>query len=338
MKTRSLQLSLALALALGAAAVGAAQDAKSAPKADAKESRSAESRSFTFTTGGTTAPQEKITYLGVETGPVPRALAAHLGLPPDHGLTINAVAENSPAASVLRQHDVLVKFEDQVLVDSRQLSVLIRAKKPGDDVKLTFMRAGQQQTATVKLGERELARGLRAIELGEGNAFRFLGGPEGAVAIERLRELPGLARDEINDALRIIGRERGNWFANPRVHIFRRGEKGGSTILNLAEGNVVFSDAEGTIEVVASAGDRQLTVKDSAGKVLFQGPINNDEQREQLPEAIKERLQKIEVSTFEFEAGEELEQEGGALPTTRPTKTSRPLAPPLRALPATRPF
>lgn len=338
MKSRHLTTSLVLALALGGAAALVAQDAKSEPKADAKETKSTRSRSFTFVSGDAAGEKEKVAYLGVETAPVPRALAAHLGLPPEHGLAVNAVAENSPAAAVLKQHDVLVKFDDQVLVDSRQLSVLIRAKKTGDDVKLTFMRAGKEQTATVKLGERELARGLRAIELGEGNAFRFLGGPEGAVAIERLRELPGLARDEINDALRIIGRERGNWFANPRVHIFRRGEKGGSTILNLAEGNVVFSDDEGTIEVVASAGDRQLTVKDSAGKVLFQGPINNDEQRAQLPEAIKERLKKIEVSTFEFEAGEELEQEGGALPTTRPTKTSRPLAPALRALPATRPF
>lgn len=329
MKTRSLHLSLALALALGAAAAVAAQDAKSAPKADAKESRSAESRSFTFTTGGTTAPQEKVTYLGVETGPVPRALAAHLGLPPDHGLTINAVAENSPAASVLRQHDVLVKFEDQVLVDSRQLSVLIRAKKPGDDVKLTFMRAGQQQTATVKLGERELPRGL---------GIRMLNSPDGAVAIERLRELPGIARDELNDVLRLIGRERGNWFASPRVHVFRRGAQDGSTILNLAEGNFVFSDAEGTVEVVATNGDRQLTVKDAAGKVLFQGPINTDEQRGQLPPAIKERLQKIEVGTFEFEAGEELQQEGGALPAARPTKTSRSATPAPAPRPASRPF
>ncbi|MCP6645937.1 aminotransferase class III-fold pyridoxal phosphate-dependent enzyme, partial [Klebsiella pneumoniae] len=70
---------------------------------------------------------------------------------------------------------------------------------------------------------------------------------------------------------RLIGRERGNWFASPRVHVFRRGAQDGSTILNLAEGNFVFSDAEGTVEVVATNGDRQLTVKDAAGKVLFQG-------------------------------------------------------------------
>ncbi len=339
MKSRPLTTSLFLALALGGATTLVAQDAKSEPKADAKESKPALSRSFTFVTSEAAGEKDKVTYLGVETAPVPHALAAHLGLPPDHGLTLNAVAEKSPAAGVLQRHDVLLKFDDQLLVDARQLSVLIRAKKPGDSVKLTYMRAGKEQTATVKLGEREVARGgLRTIELGDGNAFRFLGGPEGAAAIERLRELPGLARDEINDALRIIGRERGNWFSNPRVHIFRRGEKGGSTILNLSEGNFVLSDNEGTVEVVASAGERQLTVKDPAGKVLFQGPINNDEQRAQLPEAIKERLKKIEVSTFEFEAGEELQQEGGALPAARPTKTSRPLAPALRALPAARPF
>lgn len=334
MKHRSLTTSLALVLALGTAAFVSAQE----PQSEAKETKS---RRITVVAGDSSGEKEKTTYLGVETGPVPRALAAHLGLPEDHGLTVNAVAENSPAASALQQHDVLRKFEDQVLVDSRQLSVLIRAKKPGDEARLTIVRAGKEQVVTVKLGERELARGfgLRMRELPEGSNFRFLGSPDGEIALERLRELPGIAREELNDVLRLIGRERGNWFGSPRVHVFRRGEKGGSTILNLAEGNIVFSDDKGTIEVVASSGDRQLTVKDASGAVLFQGPINNDEQRENLPAEIKERLKQLEVSSFEFEAGEEMQQEGGVLPPANPTKTSRPVPDVRKPIqPGARPF
>lgn len=335
MNHRNLATTLSLALALGAAVLNA-QDHSAKPEAKDAPKPAAKARAFAFVGSNDAGPKEKVTFLGVETGPVPRALAAHLGLPEDHGLTVNAVLENSPASAVLQPHDVLRKFEDQVLVDSRQLSVLIRAKKPGDDVKLTVVRAGKEQVITVKLGEREVSRGFgwRMRELPDGAGFRFLGGPEGEIALERLRELPGIAREELNDALRLIGREHGNWFGKPRVHVLRRGEKGGSTILNLAEGNFVFSDDKGSVEIVASAGDRQLTVKDAKGAVLYQGPINNEEQRAQLPDTIKERLRQIEVSTFEFEAGAEFEQEGGLLPPARPTKTLRPVPAAPRPLPA----
>lgn len=333
MKSRPLISILAAASVLGGTALLSAQETKS-------ESKEAKSRRIVVVGADSAGEKEKITYLGVETARVPHALAAHLGLPPDHGLAINAVAENSPASAALRQHDVLTRFDDQVLVDSRQLSVLIRAKRPGDEVKLTLIRAGKEQKVTVKLGERELPRGFgfRTLEMPEGGGFRFLGTPDGAPAIERLQELPGLARDELNDVLRLIGRERGNWFGSPRVHVFRRGDKGGSTILNLAEGNFVFSDNEGTVEVVASAGERQLTVKDAKGAILFQGPINDDEQREKLPDAIKERLKKIEAGTFEFEAGADLQQEGAALPPPQRTKTSGDPRPSVRPPLPSRPF
>ncbi|MBI2511375.1 MAG: PDZ domain-containing protein [Opitutae bacterium] len=286
-------------------------------------------------------PPEKVTFLGVETGPLPDALASQLGLADGMGLVVRHVAGDSPAASVLKEHDVLTKLGDQQLVDSRQFSVLIRAKKPGDEVKLTFFRGGKETTVTAKLGEREVPRffGLRAGDFPGGDAFHFFEG-DGGPAIERLRELPGIARDELNDALRIIGRERGNWFAgNPRVHLLKR-HGGGSSLLNMAEGNFAYSDDEGSIEITASKGQRDLTVKDAKGGVTFKGPINTDEEREKLPAEVKKRLGKIDSATIDFEADESLEQEGAAVKAPEKTKTStepgRDAGHPLRS--PTRPF
>lgn len=263
-------------------------------------------------------PREKVTFLGVETGSLSDVLASQLGLPEGMGLVVRRIAEDSPAAAALKEHDVLTKLGDQQLVDSRQLSVLVRAKKPGDDVKLTLYRAGKEMTVTVKLGEREVPRvfGLRSGDLPGGEAFRMFEGD--MPAFERLRELPGIARDELNDVLRIIGRERGNWFGgSPRVHVFKR-HGGGSSLLNMAEGNFVYSDDEGSIEIVASKGQRELTMKDAKGAVTFKGPINTDEEREKLPAEVKKRLGKIDSATIDFEADESLEQEGAAV---RPDKT-----------------
>lgn len=268
--------------------------------------------------GEAKGPLEKVTFLGVETGPLPEALASQLGLERDLGLVVRHVAEKSPAAEALKEHDVLTKFGDQLLVDARQLGVLVRAKKPGDEVKLTLFRGGKETVVSVKLGENEAPRvaigGMAGFPGGEG--FRFVTG-DGEKVVERLRELPGAGREEIDNAIRIIGRERGNWFAAPRVHIVRR-NGGGSSLLNMAEGNFVYSDDEGAIEISAAKGERELTVKDAKGAVTFKGPITSDEQRDKLPADVKKRLRKIDSAEINFEADESLEQEGAAV---KPAKT-----------------
>ncbi|MBA4138256.1 MAG: hypothetical protein C0518_13150 [Opitutus sp.] len=338
MKSKML-LSLATICCVAGLAAHGAEKKESETKESNNSSKSS-SRSISITRHGEEGEKEKVTYLGVGTGPVPRALAAHLGLDRDYGLVVNSIAEKSPAAGQLQENDVLKKFEDQLLVDSRQLSVLVRARKPGDEVKLTLVRAGKEQVVTVKLGERELPRvfGFNVSDFGgDGQGFRFFNG-EGGPTIERLRELPGLARDELNDVLRIIGRERGTWFDGPRVHVFNRKLKDGSTILNMAEGNFAFSDDEGAIEINANNGERQLTVKDAQGKILFQGPINTDEQREKLPPEVKERLKKLDTLTIDFEADESLQQEGATVKPADKIKTSRELPRAPRALRRTSPF
>lgn len=284
------------------------------------------------------APREKVTFLGVETAPVPPALAAQLGLGKEMGLVVTRLADNSPAAGVLKEHDVLTKFADQLLVDSRQLSVLVRTKKPGDEVKLTIMRGGKETVVTAKLGEREAPRVMGFRSLGDGaHGFQFEVGD--GFNVERLRELPGMARDELRDVIRIIGNERGNWFAGPRVHVLRRPGEADSTVLNLAEGNFVFSDNDGTVEVNASKGARQLTVKDAKGKILFDGPITTEEQRRNLPAEVKSRLSKIEGTTIEFEAGDDMQQEGARITPPTPRKASRELPDAQRVkLPASSPF
>ncbi|MBA3849804.1 MAG: hypothetical protein C0502_07385 [Opitutus sp.] len=314
-----------LLLALAALSCASGLAVQAADKKDGAEAKpDKKSRTITITRQGDDGEREKVTFLGVETGPVPRALAAHLGLERDLGLVVLAVADETPASDVLKENDVLTKLDDQLLVDSRQLSVLIRSKRPGTEVKLTIIRTGKEQVVTAKLGERELPRvfGLRLPDREGGLAFRFFNG-EGGPAIERLRDLPGIAREELNDVLRIIGNDRPTWFAGPRVHVFNRKLKDGATILHMNDGNFAFTDDEGSIDVKASKGERQLIVKDKAGKVLFEAPINTDEQRDKLPAEVKERLKKLDTLSIDFEADESLEQEGATVKPPQKEKTSR---------------
>src|SRR6185369_3491768 len=104
-----------------------------------------------FMRQGDNVEKENVTFLGVEASPAPAALAAQLGLARGTGLVVGQVSPKSPASGVLQQHDVLLKLDDQILIEPHQLSVLIRQHKEGDEVTLTYLRSGKQATAKVKL-------------------------------------------------------------------------------------------------------------------------------------------------------------------------------------------
>ena len=264
--------------------------------------------------------KEKVTFLGVETAPVSRTLAAQLGLDRDTGLVVTHLAEKSPAADLLKEDDVLTKLDDQILINQQQLGVLVRAKKEGDEVRLTVIRGGKETTVKTKLGSREVPKmaGDFFFQNGPGGFGGTMAMPFGGLA--RLRELPGMDDDHARDVLRMIGREHQNLLVGPAVRIFRRGSGPGSTILDHPNSNISYSDDDGSLEIKANDGKRELTVKDAKGKVTFQGPINTEEERKKLPPEVVKQLEKLDNDKISFEAGEKFEREVLPLPS-EPAKT-----------------
>ncbi len=94
---------------------------------------------------------ERTTFLGIDVTLVPPALGAQLGLPRGTGLVVERLSPRGPAAVVLKEHDVLTHLDDQILIDVRQLMVLVRNRKEGDEVALTYLRGGTRSTSKVKL-------------------------------------------------------------------------------------------------------------------------------------------------------------------------------------------
>ncbi len=267
---------------------------------------------------------EKVAYLGVETMPVDPTVAAQLSLPRDTGLAVRRVAEGSPAASLLQKHDVLTKLDDQILIDMRQLSVLVRNHKAGDEVKLTLIRGGKETTVKAKLGEREVPK-LAMDGFNFNMPFINGDGPGGGGDRFFNFAVPGGEGTGPGDVMRMIGGDRMNWFANPRVHVFKRHGGKGSTILDLPSGNFVFSDDKGSVELNAKEGKRELTVKDKKGEVTFQGPINSPEDHKKLPPEIMARLEDIGGADLDDD-NDELEVETKVMEPA--TKTRQMLPPP----------
>jgi hypothetical protein len=200
-------------------------------------------------------PMEKGPFMGVAASPAPAALRDQLKLPAGVGLVVDHLEPESPAATAgVKQYDVLHKLDDQLLVDPHQLSVLVRIHKPGDEVALTLIRQGESQVVQVKLIERDLP------PLGDGGPMPFIGGP------------PPM---------------RGPFMPQKR-------SGGWSPSADVVDGSVIeFKDAESHLQVTTEDGKQSLLAKDSKGTVLFDGPIDTPEQRNEVPDQIRPKLDRM---------------------------------------------
>jgi hypothetical protein len=272
-------------------------------------------------------PMEKVTFLGVETMPADAALADQLGLTRGTGLVVNRVVKDSPATAVLKEHDVLTRFGDQILIDQHQLSVLVRSHKADDEVALTVIRGGKESTLKVKLASHEVPAMADLGGFGHGEAFRFFHNGE-MPGLEGLRELPGMAREDVDNVVRMLGRDHFNLMVHPQVRIMeRKGGGGNSTILDLNQGNIVFSDEEGSMEINANDGKRELTLKNPKGEVTFKGPLTSEEDHRKLPPEVATRLKKIQQIEVGEQAGEDFEQEGVTVRREHKISLPHPLRP-----------
>lgn len=106
-----------------------------------------------------TAPTEKRPWVGVSVSSAPAALRHQLKVTDGVGLVVEFVQPKSPAADAgVKSFDLLVKLDDQWLINPEQFAVLVRMHHSGDKVKLSFLREGTPQTAAVTLVEHEFAR------------------------------------------------------------------------------------------------------------------------------------------------------------------------------------
>lgn len=255
---------------------------------------------------------ETVTFLGVMTRPLDETLSEQFGLQKDTGLVVTMVSDDSPAAATLKPHDILQKFNDQILVNQQQLGVLVRGQKAGDEVTLTYIRGGKQATAKVKLGQHEVPKVALSMR-----ATPFPGAGFGGGDMQWFGTAPGAAaRADVDQVLGMIDLGK-----DGPPGLVRHNQIGGDRMISITvdtnDSNLNFSDDKGSFEVKTKDGKKELTAKNEKGEVIFSGPINTPEERKALPPEVAERLGKIEsMQSFSFKTDGDFE--GGEVKVARP--------------------
>jgi hypothetical protein len=198
-------------------------------------------------------------WLGINTSPPPAALGHQLKLPEGTGLVVDFIQPKSPAQQAgIRQYDLLVKLNDQLLINSEQLAVLVRTFKPGDEVRLSMFREGERQTVPVTLAEHDLP------PLGE-----FMNQP---VPYPEVRSVPSVPGTRRNNSM--------------------PGRQSDGPIIERNERSLTWLD--GKHQITINVDNKVLTVSDAkTGRVMFKGTLDALDGQANLPEEVKDALERV---------------------------------------------
>jgi hypothetical protein len=211
-----------------------------------------------------TAPTEKRAWIGVAVSPATPSLRHQLKTPDGIGLVIEFVQPKSPADEAgLKPFDLLEKLDDQWLVNPEQFAVLVKMHHAGDEVKLTFLREGKEQSTSAKLIEHEVPKTLdldvKVPWLTPADGQRLIANPESPSAH------PGSPAE-----------------GNRRV--------------------ITWIDGRHQATITTADDQTTLCVKDvHSGQTLFDGPIDTDQEKKNLPAEVRGVFESVDKMLSKFQ-------------------------------------
>lgn len=239
----------------------------------------------------------KVTFLGVSASSLSTAVSRQFDLPLGVYLLVDQVSPNGPAQIAgLEPNDILMRLDDQILVNSDQLKKLVRMKQEGNLVTMKILRMGKPLILTAYLAEID-----RQFYMGNIRPPILWNDHLHSLDLDQLFSHADPSLREIlkkHDLLKIPGRmpsvQHGGGGHDPDSPVHGIGDDIQTYSYSSQQKQISTTDTNGTLEYSQIDGRKHLRALERSGNVIFDGPVTTVEDRKQLPLELLSRLQELE--------------------------------------------
>ena len=278
--------------------------------------------------GAPGAEAKKVPFIGVVTSPLGEAVRAQTTLPEDVGLSVDVVSPDSPAAKAgLKAHDILAKYDDQLLCAAVQLSALVKRTGTGNKATLIVLRGGKELPIEVTVGEHAAQATFKVEGLniavgqpGQPGGPRDVAGQPLAPEVIRLIEEMGVKAGGV-----VFGEQYGfavpapgvdapillqqspapnasplqpqpNQLQSNQIQRNQRIVLVNPNVQSQSQSVSIVANDDGRVELRETNGKRTVTILDKAGAQQYSGPLDTQEDREKIPAELRSRVEQAEAS------------------------------------------
>ena len=271
------------------------------------------------------AEGKKVPFIGVVTSPLGEAVRAQTTLPEDVGLSVDVVSPDSPAAKAgLKAHDILAKYDDQLLCAAVQLSALVKRTGTGNKATLTVLRGGKELPIEVTVGEHAAQATFKVegvnIAMGQPGGPRVVAGqplaPEVLTWLQDLESKGGslnnvpvygfVPRAPGSDAPVLLPpspapnasplQPQPNQLQSNQIQRNQRIVLVNPNVQPQSQSVSIVANDDGRVELREVNGKRTVTILDKAGAQQYSGPLDTQEDREKIPAELRSRVEQAEAS------------------------------------------
>ncbi len=272
------------------------------------------------------AEGKKVPFIGVVTSPLGEQVRAQTTLSEDVGLSVDIVSPDSPAAKAgLKAHDILAKYDDQLLCAAVQLSALVKRTGTGNKAMLTVLRAGKELPIEVTVGEHAAQATFKVegvnIAIGQpgqpGGPRVVAGQPLDPAVLKLLEELelkggsinhpvygfvprapgsdasillPQSPAPNASPLQRQADQLQRNIQRNQRIVVVN------PNVQSQSQSVSIVANDDGRVELRETNGQRTVTILDKSGAQQYTGPLDTQEDREKIPAELRSRVEQAEAS------------------------------------------
>jgi len=226
--------------------------------------------------------QSKTTWLGVIVAPVAPSLASQLNLQKGVGLVVDYIEPTLPANNILKKHDIIYQVENQLLINTQQLQVLVQMHKPNDKLKMTIIRAGKKQNVEVTLGTRTTIPQHNYIKKLNMNIPNMnIPDIKFPSTLLQSRDIQKMFQQAFPQGM-LRGIPQGMLQGNSNITT-----RSSSSSIMEYEGNILY-------QLNNVNGEKNFVIKNNkTKKTLFDGPVNNKKQIKKVPKKYQDKLQQM---------------------------------------------